>query len=208
MHLARYIGCLLKGGRLGIRDRWTTWQLEIARRRKFDERSVGFVASVAGGCAVAGKFFAGVNGAGAVITASATISAYLSLATVDDKQICVASQFVSQSLRDGRFATLDFMAGGILALITASVPTTVLMWRNLRLHDLYKAHLKPLLPGMEFLGLSELTVAKICFFAQIVPIVVASYLFRSGLDYLFGPRLAHSASSIQSMWQTFIAACP
>jgi hypothetical protein len=44
--------------------------------------------------------------------------------------VCLASQFVSNTLNFGREAATAFMIGGLLALVASSVPALIGIWRN------------------------------------------------------------------------------
>jgi hypothetical protein len=183
------------------------WLVEYRRRKALDNRPALFAPSAVEGMAFFGRWLAGVSGIGVALSISAMFSSYTSLASVDAEHICVASQFVSRTMREGRATALDFITTGFLALIAASIPRAAWVSRNIKLHDLLREDTKPVRFSQWASSYSETKVVILCFVGQIIPLLIAVPFFRTGLDHAFGPHLLLSAEAIQSIWQGFKTAC-
>jgi hypothetical protein len=75
-----------------------------------------------------GRWWAGLNGVGFTISAALMVTVYASLLSASN--VCLASQFVSDTLNFGRKAATAFMIGGLFALITSSLPMFIGFYRN------------------------------------------------------------------------------
>ncbi len=192
---------------MSISERWQLWQVEYRRRKALDNRPALFAPSIVEAMAFAGRWLAGVSGIGVALSISAMLSSYTSLTSVDAEHICLASQFVSRTMREGRATALDFFIAGVLALIAASIPRLMWVRRNIKLHDLLREDTKPVHFSQWASSYSETKVFILCFVFQLTPLLYAIFSFFAGLGHAFGPHLLLSPEAIQSTWQEFKTAC-
>jgi hypothetical protein len=192
---------------LSITERWHKWLAEYPRRQAIDNRPSRFTSSLVAGGAFVGRWFAGASGIGAALAVSAMFSSYTSLTSVDADHICIASQFVSRTMREGRMTALDFIMAGGLGLIAAMTPRVAWISHNIKLHDLLLEDTKPVRFKQWASAYSETKVLIIFFLCQLFPLLIAVNVFRAGFDHAFGPHVLLSAEAIQSMWHRFNGAC-
>jgi hypothetical protein len=162
------------------------------------------VASSVEAMAYFGRWLAAACAVGTALSMSVMFSSYTSLTSVSPEQICVASQFVSRTMRGGRMTALDFMEAGLLALVAASFPKAASAWSNLKLP---RDDIKPVQfrdSTSTFSG-ARLTIFTVVF--QLFPLLIGTGFFCAALHRVFGPNLPLSPEAIQSMWQEFKAAC-
>jgi hypothetical protein len=192
---------------LSNKERWHKWLVDYRRRPAIDNRPALFTPSLVAVGAFVGRWLAGASGIGAALSVSAMFSSYTSLTSVDADHICIASQFVSRTMREGRTTALDFIVAGGLGLIAAMTPRIAWISHNISLHDLLQEDTKPVRFELWASAYSETKVFMIFGLFQLIPLLIAVNVFRAGLDHAFGPHMLLSAEAIQSMWRGFNGAC-
>jgi hypothetical protein len=179
-------------------------QAEIQRRIEADKRPARYAKPLVEGATTLGRFLAGANGVGLAASLTIIFSTYISLTSVDNEHICVASQFVSGIMQEGRLAAWDFFLGGLFAILAAGCSRFMWVKHNLVLHDSLSD-----LPAPSFESWSSSYSESQLFLrsavGQYIPIFVAFMFFLWGLGHGLGLQV--SSAGIQHNWQAYKAAC-
>jgi hypothetical protein len=179
-------------------------QAQTQRRIEAKKRPARYTKPLVEGATTVGRFLAGANGVGFAASLTIIFSTYISLTSVDNEHICVASQFVSGIVQEGRLAAWDFVFGGIFALFAAGWSKCMWVWHDIALHDSVSD-----LPAPSFESWSS-SYSEWQHFQrsagwQCIPIVLAFVFFLWGIGHGLGLRVY--SSGIQHNWQAYKAAC-
>ena len=200
---------------MSISLRWQEWraaatqkrqkrQAQTQRQIEADKGPARYAKALVEGATTVGRFLVGANGVGFAASLTMYFSAYISLTSVDNEHICVASQFVSDVMQEGRLAAWDFFFGGIFALVAAGFSTGMWVRYNMALHDSVSD-----LPAPSFeswiSSYSEWGLFLRSAGWQWIPIVLASTLFLWGIGHGLGLRVSYAG--IQQNWQAYKVAC-
>lgn len=192
---------------MSISEWWQLRLVEYRRKKALDERPALFAPSFVEGTAFVGRWLAGASGICVALSISVMFSSYTSLTSVDAEHICLASQFVSHTMREGHATAIDFIRAGLLALIAASIPRAAWVLRNDKLHGLLREDTQPVRFSQWASSYSEKKVAILWVVGQFIPLMIAANSFLAGVDHALGPHLPLSSEAIQLVWQGFETAC-
>lgn len=190
---------------MSISERWRKWQADFKHRKMKVGKPNPHLLQIVEGGALVGRFLAGAHGVGLAVSLSAISSTYTSLASVDTDHICLASQFVSRTMREEHTAAIQFFCGGFLALVAATFPRVAWYWRSVQQYDLREEDTPPLSFQKWVSELSATHLFCLSGLFEFLPLGSSFYLFSLGLDH--ATNLRASPETIQSMWQGFKVVC-
>jgi hypothetical protein len=178
-------------------------QAQTERRIEADKRPTTYAKTLVEGLTAVGRFLAAANGVGLAVSLTLMFSTYISLTSVDNEHICVASQFVSGVVQQGWLAAGDFLFSGILALVAVGWSKCMWVWHNMILHDSVSD-----LPAPSFeswiSSYSERELLNLALWFQVIPLLFSIICFFWGIGHGW---LRASPGVIQHNWQVYKAAC-